>query len=1348
MAFPQTPLDLRAELKLGDSWADITAQGDVRLAQEVAITRGRSDEAAQVDRSTATMRLNNRAGRYSPRNPVGAYYGLIGKNTPIRLSLPADPYLDLPGTAGAKASAPDSTALSITGDIDVRIDLTLSNWRQLWQICGKYKTTGNQRSWALQLDATGLLTWYWSTDGTLANRVTVKSTVPVPAQPGRLALRATLDVDNGSSGNTVTFYTADTIDGTWVQLGAPVVTAGTTSVFDSTSSLEVGEVPDFAGPTVNSLVNVHGFELRSGIGGTLVADLDFARALFGQPYLVGTPVAQASGVSATVTLTATTPVPAGHMIRLVLGSSGGSAVNTVADSKGNTYSLARSAVGGTPRTHLYTATAATALAAGDTITATMSTAANAYNMIVAASSGVLAVDVSGDASGTSTAPSVTSPTLGAAYELAVAAISNGNGGGAPSWAAGWTVLSTQHNGSTHWTSAAYKTTSTTTAVTASATIVSAAWTALVVTFTPAATNLPGGPFVDAYGNVWTLAGGATLLDRRWRFHGEVSSWPQQWDLTGGDAWVPIEASGIMRRLGTGSNPLESTIRRGLTTQAATTPLEYWPCEDAAGSTSLASALDGGKPMVITVGAPSLGSFDGFKASKPLPLLTNSSWVGLVRGYTPTGFAQCRFLLAFPSTGAPTSSTVIGLQTTGSAAFWYLTYTSGSSGGLTLNMYDRTGTLITSSGTATGYNGVLARWSLELTQNGADVDWLFGRTRLDNPYNFAGTSGTLAGQTFGAVTKVFVNVGAFIDDTAVGHISVHKEITSIFDIADELTGFDGEPASRRIARLCGEEGVAFQSIGGYGSLTSFVGNLAPADDTSELLGPQLPLPFLDLVREAAAADTGMLYEPREIFGLGYRTRASMYNQTPRATIGYSAHELSDVPAPVDDDQLLANDITVTRTDGSSARAVQTSGPNNVNSPDDDPDGVGRYPGGGTFNVATDGQLPHQAEWRRTLGVTTDQRFPSLPVNLASNELVANPALAEDLRQVEVGDLIAVTGPMPHQAPDDVNQIVQGIRETPYSKTHGIVYTGSPADPYRVAVWDTDRYDTAGSELVAAATTTDAALTVVTTSGPAWTTAAADAPFDIALGGERVTVTAVTGAAVDAFGRSVSSGWGTPDIGPAWTTSGGSASDHSVTGSAGRQAQNTVNVFREAVLGVAFADVDLYASFSSSVTPAGAPHNFQVLARRVDANNAYELRVSFTTGSAVQMHLQKIVAGVTTALTTLATVPGLTHSGGTKFRNRFQVMGSDVRGKIWLASATEPSAWNASATDTDITASGQVSLRGKLDSGNTNTLPVNFDWDDFQVANPQIFTATRSVNGVIKSHSAGAALSLWQPARWAF
>lgn len=80
---------VQVELYINGAWVDITSYVMVRdESGNISVTRGRRDEASTTEQSTCTLLLNNRDGRWSPRYPAGAYYGLIGRNTPIRVSVP------------------------------------------------------------------------------------------------------------------------------------------------------------------------------------------------------------------------------------------------------------------------------------------------------------------------------------------------------------------------------------------------------------------------------------------------------------------------------------------------------------------------------------------------------------------------------------------------------------------------------------------------------------------------------------------------------------------------------------------------------------------------------------------------------------------------------------------------------------------------------------------------------------------------------------------------------------------------------------------------------------------------------------------------------------------------------------------------------------------------------------------------------------------------------------------------------------------------------------------------------------------------------------------------------------
>lgn len=283
MAFPETLLPLQVDLSPdGTTWTDVTS--DVRYEQQIRISRGRSDWGQQVDHGRCSFALSNTDGKYSPRNPEGTYYGQIGRNTPVRVSVNTGSVaLDLPGETGDYSSTPDHADLDITGDIDIRFDATLANWVQAeypetgqsdypyTELIGKDATS--DQSWALYTRL-GRLRFQWRTGG--GGTGTVTSAVLPLTTSGRLAVRVTMDVDNGSSQHVVTFYTSDSISGTWTQLGDATTGSGTTTIRAGTAALRIGDIASADSAWHHPAIGqVHAAQVRSGIGGTIVANPDF-----------------------------------------------------------------------------------------------------------------------------------------------------------------------------------------------------------------------------------------------------------------------------------------------------------------------------------------------------------------------------------------------------------------------------------------------------------------------------------------------------------------------------------------------------------------------------------------------------------------------------------------------------------------------------------------------------------------------------------------------------------------------------------------------------------------------------------------------------------------------------------------------------------------------------------------------------------------------------------------------------------------------------------------------------------------------------------------------------------------
>lgn len=290
MAFPDDPLDVAIELFYDDSWHDITA--DVNTRGKIKITHGRSTTTSTPEPSTCELELNNAtsnvdasvSGRYSLLNPESDLYGKLNRNTKLRVRVgDTATSLDLPGREGAYASTPDSAALDITGDIDIAADITPLSWRPVGGdgddelIVSKW--ANGDASWALFLTEAGTLKAFWSVDG--ANSIFDSSTASIPDDGAQRAVRWTLDVDNGAGGNEVKFYTGDSVDGPWTQLGSTKTGGSTTSIYASNAPIEIG-AGDGGGSifsTADQLAGrVHAVKIRDGIGGATVASPDFTSA--------------------------------------------------------------------------------------------------------------------------------------------------------------------------------------------------------------------------------------------------------------------------------------------------------------------------------------------------------------------------------------------------------------------------------------------------------------------------------------------------------------------------------------------------------------------------------------------------------------------------------------------------------------------------------------------------------------------------------------------------------------------------------------------------------------------------------------------------------------------------------------------------------------------------------------------------------------------------------------------------------------------------------------------------------------------------------------------------------------
>jgi hypothetical protein len=830
--------------------------------------------------------------------------------------------------------------------------------------------------------------------------------------------------------------------------------------------------------------------------------------------------------------------------------------------------------------------------------------------------------------------------------------------------------------------------------------------------------------------------------KAYRLWGEVSEWAPGWDPTGSDVWTDITVTGILQRLAQAPTPERSVIYNAVTDPLASSVVAYWPCEDVSDATSIASALPSGSPMTLS-GTPALASYSGAGASDPLPDLTSCSLSGGVAKYDDPTATQVRFLAFVPAAGLTTGKVVCAIDqvdySPGSAQVWELYYGNftETSRSFTLRTQASDGTNLGADLEGTyDVRGKLVYVSVEFQESGASISRALRITDVATGVT-ASVTDTAGGTQLSRVTRVQFGPASrsvvgpigtqYLPGVAIGHVTVENAITAVDALGRRLNPV-GETAGRRIQRLCGEDGLAID----------WVGDL---DDTAAL-GAQGRQNLLALVQEAVLADGGLLYENRAVLGLGYRTRASLHGQDPALILDYPSFNLAAVPVPVEDDRYVQNKVTVT-VNGVTGSYEATDGTLSTALP---PAGMGVYGSDVTLNLASTAAatLRDQAAWRVRLGTVDEARFPQISVNLI------HPSITPDMRRailaLRLGDRVQVTNPPSWLPPDTIDQLVLGMSETITHFEHRLTFTCAPASPYNLVGYldaTSARIDTDDSVLLSAVGTADTALDVAPVYDPSmlWTTDTAEVPWDVRVGGEVMRVTAVSSKITDTFTRTASSSWGTADSGQAWSTSGGTGTDYAVAAGVGTHTLGSVDVSRRVFTSLGYADCDLYGSVTTSAAATGAPIYAGLTARYVDIDNLFMARLAFSTANVLTVAIVRRIAGAESVLA--SSVLSYTYTPGAFFRVRFQAQGARLRAKAWpVADVVETPEWQVTVADGAHSSATSVGVRSILEVGNTNVSPV-VSYDDLAVVNPQVFTVTRSVNGVTKAQTAGTDVRLANP-----
>lgn len=265
------------------------------------------------------------------------------------------------------------------------------------------------------------------------------------------------------------------------------------------------------------------------------------------------------------------------------------------------------------------------------------------------------------------------------------------------------------------------------------------------------------------------------------------------------------------------------------------------------------------------------------------------------------------------------------------------------------------------------------------------------------------------------------------------------------------------------------------------------------------------------------------------------------------------------------------------------------------------------------------------------------------------------------------------------------------------------------------WDfgdgaTDTGATPGPHTYATAGTYTVALTVTDNEGAQATTTK-----DVVV----TTSPPASTIATDAFGRTVATGWGTADVGGAWSVS--SSAAFSVAGGQGRLS-NSAGGGRYATLrGVSSSATDMVVTLSPDKVTTGSGLYVNAVGRWVSGSGEYRAKLRLRSDGRADLALIRTTStGSEVTLRGSVIVPGVTYSPGSSLSLRVQVAGTsptEIRARAWITGSAEPTQWLQTATDTTaaLQAPGGLGIFTYLSSSATNA-PIVLVVDDLVAVAP--------------------------------
>lgn len=354
-----------------------------------------------------------------------------------------------------------------------------------------------------------------------------------------------------------------------------------------------------------------------------------------------------------------------------------------------------------------------------------------------------------------------------------------------------------------------------------------------------------------------------------RFFGEISSWPPRWDLSGADVFVPVEAAGILRRLGAGAAPLQSALQRFYMSRS---PLAYWPLTDGPDSWTGASVAGNGGwiTRVFSEGGnqrPQWAEYDLASWMEPvsrIPAAERGRLRGTVRRTTSTSWT-----VEFIRGGmGGFDSFAVELDNAGHStdAWWhfgfdhtqqslYLSYAE-----LGANS-SSTGIVVRDFSVPDAFTADPHLYRLTVNASGSSSAY---QMWMDGVMLRSGTYNVPPRRVRALSYEWWTPDDGTAEAAGLGHVVLWDTSSAPLpaESLDAFRGHEGEAAGRRIERVCAEAGIPFAAVGDL--------------DNTQPVGPQELTAPLENISSAVLVDGGILYEARDSATLVYRTNRSRYN----------------------------------------------------------------------------------------------------------------------------------------------------------------------------------------------------------------------------------------------------------------------------------------------------------------------------------------------------------------------------------------------------------------------------------------------------------------------------------------